>query len=293
MKKLILLSFMLLSLVSCNDDEPMIAGPNQTVVGFPVTAADNTFTAFFSTELATATLKVPMNLISYNNEVYPSDVVVGYSITTESTATSGVEYSAPSSLVGVVETGNSSDYIEMQVNPNVFDPEDPKQIVIEMFTVNSGNAIISENHKKIVVILQGVCPSALQGGYQTTTTRLSNGTNYVWTSQVISKTDLFGTEYITEFVGPYIAPGQTPASSGNSAVLPAATNAGYKFTEVCGKFKVETQNLGNVYTNLVLQSPAEYDLSVLDPDTGVITVYYTITFASGNRAFRSVYTPLP
>lgn len=292
MKKLLLLPLMLLSLISCNDDEAMVSGPNQTVVGFPVTAESNVYTAFFSTELATSTLKVPLNLIAYNNEIYPGDVVVSYSITAASTATDGVEYDAPSSLVGVVETGNSSDYIEIQVYPNTFDPVTPKEIVLEIASVNSANATISENHKKIVVVLQGVCPSALQGGYQTTTTRLSNGAVYTWNTELIGKTDLFGTEYTTEYVGNFVGAGQASPTTGAFNSLPGTTNAGYKFTEVCGKLKLESQKLGGVYTNLVFQTPAEYNLSFVDPDTGVITIYYTVTL-SPNRSYRSVYTPLP
>lgn len=288
MKKLLLLPFILLSLVSCDDEDPQVAGPNQTIVGF--TAPE--FTQNFASELTTSTLKLPMNLIGYNNEVYPSDVTVQYAITSESTATAGVEYAAPSVYTATIESGSSADYLEIPVFPNTFDPEDPKTLVIEMLSVTTANATIGLNNKKVVVYLQGVCPSNLQGGYSTVTTRISNGTNYTWTSEAIAKTDIFGTEYVTEFVGPYYGAGQTAGSSGNTVNLASSSMAGYKFVEVCGKLKLESQNLASAYSNQVFQAPGQYDLSLVDQDTGVITVYYTITFASGNRAFRSVYTPL-
>lgn len=286
MKKLLLLPIFLVTLFSCNSDDPLATGPNQTIVGF----SSDEYTQIFSTELATSTLKVPINLIGYANEEYPSDVVVTYAIKDESTAVDGVEYTAPAVLTGTLESGSSADYIEIPVMPDTFDPENPKVLVLELLSVTSGNSIIGANNKEVVVTLQGSCPSALQGLYSTTTTRLATGATYSFPSEKLAKTDIFGTEYTSEYVGPYYGNTQTPGI--NTAVLPAAAFAGYTFNEVCGKIKVGTQNLGGVYSNLVTQSSSQYDLSTVDIDTGIITVYYTITFAAGNRDYRSVYTPL-
>lgn len=287
MKKLLLLPIFLVTLFSCNSDDPLATGPNQTIVGF----SSDTYTQNFSTELETATLKVPINLIGYANEEYPSDVVVTYAIKDESTAVDGVEYTAPAVLTGTLESGSSADYIEIPVMPDTFDPENPKVLVLELLSVTSGNSIIGANNKEVVVTLQGVCPSALQGLYATSTTRLSNGVVYTFNPEKLAKTDIFGTEYTSEYVGPYYCPGQAPGSP-NTVNVGAGSFAGYKFNEVCGKIRVSSQNLANTFSNLVIQSEDQYNNSTVDPDTGIITVYYTITFAAGNRNFRSVYTPL-
>lgn len=287
MKKLLLLPIFLVTLFSCNTDDPLATGPNQTIVGF----SSDEYTQRFSIELETATLNVPINLIGYANEEFPSDVVVTYAIKEESTAVDGVEYTAPTVLTATLQSGSSADYIEIPVMPDTFDPENPKVLVLELLSVTSGNSVIGANNKEVVVTLQGVCPTNLQGLYSTATTLLANGALFTYGSEKLAKTDIFGTEYTTEYVGPYYAPGQVPGSS-NTVNLGASSFAGYKFNDICGKISVDTQNLANYYTNLVIQSDDQYNMSTVDPDTGVITIYYTITFAAGNRNFRSVYTPL-
>jgi hypothetical protein len=289
MKKLFLIPFLALSLFSCDDEDPAIAGPNQSVVGF----SDDEYLQAFNTELETDILRVPLNLLSYQNEVFPGDVNLSYTIDATSTAVAGVDYSTPSSLSATLSSGLTADYLEIEVFPDVMDPEAPKTLVLNLTAVPSGNAVISALHQKVTVTLQGSCPSNLSGAYATSTARLTPvGGPYVWASQNIAKTDIFGSEYITEFIAQYYCAGQTAPSSGNGIQLPAGTNAGYKFTDVCSKLKVNDQNLANTYSNIVSQTAAQFNASTYNAGTEVVVVEYTIGFAAGPRTFRSTYTAL-
>jgi hypothetical protein len=100
--------------------------------------------------------------------------------------------------------------------------------------------------------------------------------------------------YLSSYIGPYYCAGQTPGTSGNTIQLPAGTNAGYVFDDVCGVLGLETQNLAAAFTNEVRQSPAQKALSTVNLTTGVITIHYSIFFTGNTveRPFITTLTPL-
>ncbi|AWM14282.1 hypothetical protein DI487_10725 [Flavobacterium sediminis] len=165
MKKVFLLSiFSLFTLASCSDDDVTSLGPTSTIVGFP----EDQTTYNFLTDVTEAQIDVPVNLISYANETFPSnDVVVSWEVNTaETTAVEGVDFDfVQTSTSTTITQGNSAALIPFKVYPIVFDPADPKQIVLDMTVVDSNNAIIGAQYQKVTIILQGVCPSYLAGEY--------------------------------------------------------------------------------------------------------------------------------
>jgi hypothetical protein len=64
---------------------------------------------------------------------------------------------------------------------------------------------------------------------------------------------------------------------------------GYTFQDVCNVITVPMQDLLDYYSNDVFgHLPGS-----VDPATGVIHTFYTVTFAAGNRTYDCTYTPVP
>jgi hypothetical protein len=140
------------------------------------------------------------------------------------------------------------------------------------------------------------CESFLAGSYSTSTLRVDTGVVY---THALENFTLFGNSvtYRNDYIGAYHSAGQTPGlntATGAATIELAGTSAGFTFSEICGKIKVETQNLASVYSNEVRQSQAQFDASTVNPNTGVVTIYYSIWFTGNTveREFISTYTPL-
>lgn len=289
MKKILLLSTVFsLLFVSCNSDEVGTFGPNQTIVGFT-----DSFSATYITDFSDADLNVPVNLVSYQNETYPSDVNVQWSVDDSSTAVEGVDYDMPASTNALISSGTTVGNILINVHPNLFDPFNPTKLVLNMVSVPSANAIIGAQYQKVTITLQGVCSSNMAGHYSTSTLRVNNGAVYTFADEEFVQLVSGGADYKTSYVGAYYGAGQVPGSTG-TALLAATTNAGYTFTDICNNIKLETQNLGSAYTNEVRQTPTQFSNSHRNPATGVVTVYYSVWFTGNTieREFISTYTPL-
>jgi hypothetical protein len=291
MKKLILLTAMFSALfVGCSDDEEVgTFGPNQTITGF----AESTMSKSFFTNQSSAVLNVPISLIAYQNEVYPANVTVQYTVDPSSTATAGVEYTANTTNTASIASGNTVGFISFNVNPSTFDAFNPKTLVLNLTNVTTGNAVVGQQFKQIVVTLQGVCVSEIGGNYTNSTVRPATGTVTTFSVDTFTPTGV-ASQYSTKYIGPYYCPGQAPGSA-TSIQLPAGTNAGYIFTDICDQIKLETQNLAAAFTNLVRQSPLQYSNSSRNPSTGVVVVHYSIFFTNDTveRPFVSTYTPIP
>ncbi len=293
MKKVILLfSAVALLFVGCSEgDEVGTFGATDTIVGFSA----KSYAVNFGTNLESSTLNVPVNLISYANETFPEDVTMVWSVDDSSTAVAGVDYDLPADNSVTLLSGITSKSFEVNVHPIVFDPEAPKTLVLNMTTVSTDNALIGDQYKQVTITLQGVCVSFLEGDYSTSTLRVNNGVIYTHDLETFTLTE--GTTYTTDYIGAYHSAGQTPGlntSTGAPTVELAGTSAGYTFSDICGKLKLATQNLASVYSNEVRQSEAQFNSSTVNPETGVVTIYYSIFFTGNTieREFISTYTPL-
>ena len=284
--------FAFAGLVSCNDDDSTtLDGGSSVIVGFTKDVQNGTFV----TDGTDKDLTVPVQILGGHNGLpSSSDITISYSLdTANSTAVEGFEFDFVNATGSVVlPSDNFSTSIGLVVHTANLVVDDNKKIVLNLTAVNDDNiAVIGFNQRTIEINLFASCYSNLAGSYTNVTTRLDPaGGPYTWTTETIFQVS--EGVYRTTNVGQYYANGG-PVGTGATANLPLATHpdGGYTFTDICGNLIMENQNLGNVYTNLVSQSAAQKLVSSVDPITGVITIEYTINFASGDRTWRSVYTP--
>lgn len=307
-KKLFVFLLLAAAASSCDDigdDKELNYGTGAYVAQFPFAEK----TGFFLKDDAVIyDYNVPVQLVGGNGLALDTDVVVSFEQLdyvddptttgddTYVTAVEGVdfEFVNPTNTF-TIPAGSTFASLPIRVLSGNLNDQAPSVLVLNLTTVDgSGTAVVASGNKgKINLILQGTCTSDLAGNYSTVTTRLSTGVVYTFATDVFDEIEA-GT-YNTSYVGPYYGLGQTPGTSGNTIVLGGTADAGYTFKEVCGRVKVETQNLGGVYSNEVRQTDAQYAASSVDPDTGVITIEYSVWFTGNTveRMFRSIYTPIP
>lgn len=280
--------------MSCDDDEVGTFGPNETIVGFTANYAPT-----FAIDQPTATLNVPVNLVSYENETFPGDVTVQVAVDEASTAQVGVDYAGLTTTSVTVPSGSTVAFIPVTVYPEALDPDAPTKLILNMTAVTTDNAIIGQQYSRVEITLQGVCVSFLSGNYSNVTTNPANGYEYHYNNEAISLYE-GETTYITQYIGAYHGtafPAGTVFSGGapvGSSVALAVPSAGYYFTDICGKLQVPTQNLAQAYSNEVRQNATQFANSTVNEETGQITIHYSIFFTNNTveRPFFSVYTPL-
>ena len=295
-KKLFLFSLILGLTVSCDHvgaDNALDYGTGPFVTQFPYASK----TAFFLKTPATVfPYDIPVELVGGNGLPLASDIDLAYEVDlVNSTAIEGTHFSFASTSTNLlIPAGTSFASIKINVNSGSLDDTNPPVLVLKLKSVSASGANIvnSGNKGKIALTLQGFCTSDLAGNYSVVTNRLSPaGGPYSAPVDVIDEVSP-GT-YNTTFVGNYFAPGNV-IGSGSWVQLAAASDAGYTFKEVCGRIKLETQQLASIYSNQVRQSAAQYAASNVNTTTNVITIYYSIFF-SGNtveRTYKSTYTPI-
>ena len=132
-----------------------------------------------------------------------------------------------------------------------------------------------------VIINQPSYSYSIVGTFNLTTTRLDTGVVYNFPNENITEV-LTGT-YLTSSTGPY-----------TTVQLTETTTPGFKFNIVCGSNQVivPLQQLGNVYSNLVQQSPSQAEASFVNSN-GTITIEYSVWFTGNTveRPYRGVYIP--
>lgn len=160
MKKLTLFTVLFsLFFIGCSDDDEVgTFGPTQAIVGFPQTSIAKNFL----TDVPSQQFTVPVGLITYPNETLPGALSVQWSVDPSSTAIPGVEYDIVASNSITIPAGSSIVNIPFVAYPTTLDPDVPKTLVLN---VTSNNAIVGAQYKKVVITLQGVCPSNLEGTY--------------------------------------------------------------------------------------------------------------------------------
>jgi hypothetical protein len=147
----------------------------------------------------------------------------------------------------------------------------PKQPLLILKTVSAtGDPTVLNNGKNVEIELNFACYSEFQGLYTVTHTS-STGAVFSRVEEIVK----IGTEeYLTASVGTWGAP--------------PFTDYGFTFNNACNVLSVPHQYLANYYSNDTWgHIPGEYN-----PETGVITIYYTIYFAAGNVTYTAVYVPV-
>lgn len=177
MKKLFLFLLASTLFVGCNDDEVGTFGATQNVVGFE----GNAKKLNYLTDVNEADVKVSVQLASFANEAtLAAPVNVKWEIDESSTAVAGTDYDFADNTGGTVRIapGTTADNIPFTVYPVNFDPANPKTIVLNLTSVSSNNAVIGSQLRQVVITLQGICPSNLEGVYSIT---YSSGTVAIFT----------------------------------------------------------------------------------------------------------------
>jgi len=271
-------------IVSCDlgDEEAPNFGGGPVVVQFP--AAE--LTGLFSTDdNADFVYNVPVQTVGGNGLALGSDIGVTYKIVDSlTTAVAGLDYDfIQSGLATTIPAGATSGYIGLNVHSGELDAATPEVLTLEITQVNGNGAnVVQSGNKYIVsVILQATCTSDLAGNYSVVSQRVAGGTGQ-WANPAEVITEQTSGIYKTTTTGYF----------GIASIPAGPTSYGFVFQEICGRITVAEQNLLNYYTNLVFQTPAQKANSTVNEVTGVITIEFTVTFATGNSSFRSTYTPL-
>ena len=147
----------------------------------------------------------------------------------------------------------------------------PKQPLLILKTVSAtGDPKVLNNGKNLEITLNFACYSEFQGTYTVTHTS-STGAVFSRVEDIVK----IGTEeYLTASVGTW----------GTSPFI----DYGFTFSNACNKLSVPHQYLANYYSN----DTWGHKLGEYNPETGVITIYYTINFAAGDRTYTAVYVPV-
>lgn len=138
----------------------------------------------------------------------------------------------------------------------------------------TGDNMVSNSGKPIIVTLNYACPSALAGSYHVSTVYTAvDGTvaTLTW-DEAITETDV--STYRTARVGHW-----TPAQLNGTP--------GFTFTDLCGGLTVPQQNLVDLYSNLVTGTK----VGEVDETTGVLKIEYSICSGDDCRYYVSTYTP--
>lgn len=147
----------------------------------------------------------------------------------------------------------------------------PKQPLLILKTVSAtGDPKVLNNGKNLEITLNFACYSEFQGTYTVTHTS-STGAVFSRVEDIVK----IGTEeYLTASVGTW----------GTSPFI----DYGFTFSNACNKLSVPHQYLANYYSN----DTWGHKLGEYNPETGVLTIYYTIYFAAGDRTYTAVYVPV-
>jgi hypothetical protein len=194
-----------------------------------------------------------------------------------STAVEGVHYRLDQTTVELADDNNLLGLFPVTVLTAGLEPplaESP--VLILKVSAVSGDDNVVNNGKSITLNLFYLCDSNLQGSYTVTITRDGPPSNGPWVyADVLTKTG--DGQYRGTSVGHW-----APGSIGGTP--------GFDFVDVCNVITVPEQPLVDLYSNTVTQAGE----SSVDPDTGVITIVYNVTFPTStpdNRTYTAVYTP--
>lgn len=309
LKNLFLL-LLVVSATSCDvgNDEELNYGNGAYVTQFPFAKK----TGFFLKDnSAVYDYTLPVELVGGNGLAIDKDITITFDIDVTGTfdhdenattpkiightATEGVNFDFLGPKTLTIPAGSTFASIPLKIYSGTLNDLDPQRIMLKLTTVAAdGVEVVNSGNKgSVVLVLQGTCTSDLAGNYSNSTVRVSPaGGPYTALMDVFTEKSA-GT-YRTSFIGNYYIPG-TPPTAGTWFALDPSGTPGYTFKEVCGRIRVEDQQLAAIYSNNVKQSPTQYAASSVNPATGVIVVNYSIFFTGNTveRTYRSTYTPIP
>ena len=200
------------------------------------------------------------------------DITVSISANAEaSTAVEGTHFRIDDETITLTKENNYLGLVNItMLTEGIETPLDKSPVLVLETTQASGESNVIASGKPINVTLNYACPSELEGTYDVTTVR-DDGATVVWT-ETINNTGVG--QYLTNRFGLWDPP--------------LNPTYGFPFSDVCGVITVSAHNLADTYSNQVYS----HQPGMVDPETGVITIYYTIEFTAGNSTYTATYTPV-
>jgi hypothetical protein len=136
----------------------------------------------------------------------------------------------------------------------------------------SGGGNVIANGKTVAINLLYLCNSQLQDTYDVTVEYYRFGT-------------LQSTQSYTETIARTGEGQYRTTRVGHWAAADLGGTPGFTFVDVCNEVTIPEQNLVDLYSNLVEGKAGK---STYDPETGIITMEYTIC-AADCREYKSIY----
>lgn len=285
--KFLILSFLFLSIYSCDVETEDIITENATEGGVSLELGANTLGKALGNPTNPSDLD--------NSTIVFTDVVFNMEVIKRWAGEDVVKYEIYKSINGGIEVKvaesatlpmslSYSTIEELIAGTQVSDPDDLRIGDLIKFrtkiTNSSGESYFIHDGGDYTgtYIITVSCSSDLAGTYDVTTYNLTSGTYFH-----------HGTEVIVE-----TSPGvYKTATTGTWAVGSIAPDQGYNFQDVCGSITIPNQDLcQGYYSNDVFQNDDQQAASYVNGSTGDIQTEYTITFAAGNRDYRSIYVRL-
>jgi hypothetical protein len=200
-----------------------------------------------------------------------NDITLTVGVDPNSTAIEGTHFSIVNPTITLTASDNYLGLIHVKMlTQGIVTPLAKSPVLILTAASATGDPNVVNTGKTLTITMNFACFSEFQGDYNVTITSS--------TGAVVSRVetiDKIGVEqYLTHSVGTW---------------NPPLSDYGVIFENSCNILTVPFMDLlANTYSNDVWG----HKLGSRDPATGVITLYYTIAFAAGNREYTAVYTPV-
>jgi hypothetical protein len=202
-----------------------------------------------------------------------SDVTVTFAVDGASTAIEGTHYRIDDPVVTLTAANNYLGVLNVSMlTAGILTPLAESPVLIVYAQTTDGDAKVVANEKQIEIAMNFACFSEFQGIYDVVHTRASSGATFSQREEIKK----IGVEqYYTASVGVW-----------NPQLNPPN---GFIFDNACNVISVPAQYLADMYGNDVFG----HKLGNVDPVTGVITIYYSISLSGVDQPFTAVYTPVP
>ena len=260
MKKLRFLIVILFStlLSSCFDDAANIAEDikaTDNLIGFVNRTASMTAVA----DGEEYEFYFPVRVFGPTSNDLNGTFTANVNVDPSSTAIEGTHFRLVEEVVSASdEQGYVSRYRIVMLTEGIEAPLAENPVLVLNLTDAEGPGNVSASGGKLAITLYYLCPSNLAGDYEVTI--VSDGKTYN------------RTETIKE-----MGPGQYRGESvGHWGIGAIGGTPGFDFVDVCNTITVPSQNLVNLYSNIVSQAGDSY----VDEETGNIHIEYSIPYGA-------------
>ncbi|MFZ5429978.1 MAG: hypothetical protein ACOZDD_07085 [Bacteroidota bacterium] len=203
-----------------------------------------------------------------------SDVTLTIAADPSSTAKAGTHYRIDNPTITLSPSKNMLGLFKVtMLTEGIETPLAVAPVLVLRVTQASGAENVLNSGKPISITFNYACPSFLEGTYQVSTeyTATTGAVSMLSWTETITKIGI-GT-YRTTRVGHW-----TPDALGGTP--------GFTFTDVCGVISVPSQNLVDLYANIVEGTA----FGTADEDTGKLYIEYSVCYGGACRFYKSTYT---